>query len=189
MLVLSQVAGSLALLLLTGFLIIGHQRMTGGEPGFDARRLYMISLDPVRDGYTGVRAAAFFEKLLDRVRALGSITSASLADSVPMEMIGRPGATFAVAGTGEAKELHWARRFVVGPGFFDTIGIPILQGRGFRTEDEADSSTAAIVSEKLVQNCWKGGGCVRPPHRDRRRRAAQIRFRRLEGRRARPDPG
>jgi macrolide transport system ATP-binding/permease protein len=156
MLVLSQVAGSLALLLLTGFLVIGHQRMTGGETGFDARRLYMISLDPVRDGYSGARATAFFEKLLERVKALPSISSASLADSVPMEMIGRPGATFSVEGTGESSVLHWGRRFVVGKDFFDTIGIPILRGRGFRKEDEADGSQAAIISEKLAQDCWNG---------------------------------
>ena len=39
---------------------------------------------------------------------------------------------------------------------FDTIGIPVLLGRGFRKEDEANGSTAVIVSEKLAQECWKG---------------------------------
>jgi predicted permease len=154
-LVLSQVAGSLALLLLTGFLVIGHQRMSGVETGFDSRRLYLISVDPVRDGYSGARATAFFEKLLDRVKALPSITSASLADSAPMEMIGRPGVRFFVAGTGDSKVMYGARRYFVGKEFFDTIGIPIVMGRGFRKEDQANGSTAVIVSEKLAQECWK----------------------------------
>jgi predicted permease len=155
MLVLSQVAGSLALLLITGFLVIGHQRMSGVETGFDARRLFLISLDPVRDGYSGARATAFFEKLLDRVQALPSIASASLADSAPMEMIGRPGVRFSVPGAGESKAMYGARRYFVGKEFFDTIGIPLVLGRGFRKEDQANGSTAVIVSEKLVQDCWK----------------------------------
>ncbi|MBI4873225.1 MAG: ABC transporter permease [Acidobacteria bacterium] len=151
-----QVAGSLALLLITGFLVIGHQRIAGSEVGFEARHLYMLSLDPIRDGYSGPQTTAFFEKLLDRVRSLPSINAASLADSVPMAMIGRPGVSFSVAGPAGAKTLHSARRFTVGRDYFETIGIPILRGRGFGPRDEADSSMAAIVSEKLAQECWPG---------------------------------
>ena len=102
-LVVSQVAGSLALLLITGFLVIGHQRMMGGEIGFDPARLYLLSLDPVRDGYTPARAADFFPKLLDRVKRLPSVTAAALADSVPMAMIAKPRVTFAVDTPGGAK--------------------------------------------------------------------------------------
>jgi predicted permease len=155
-LVLSQVAGSLALLLLTGFLVIGHQRMTGVEVGFDARRLSLISLDPVRDGYSPAQTTAFFEKLLDRVKLLPSVASASLADSVPMEMIGRPGVRFSVPGAPGTKAVFGARRFFVGRDFFDTIGIPVVLGRGFRKDDEVNGAHAAIVSQKLAQDCWKG---------------------------------
>ncbi|HXB67489.1 MAG TPA: ADOP family duplicated permease [Candidatus Acidoferrales bacterium] len=155
-LVLSQVAGSLALLLLTGFLVIGHQRMTGVEVGFDARRLYLISLDPVRDGYSPAQTARLFEKLLDRVKRLPSVTSASLADSTPMDMIGRPGVRFFVPGAQGTKAAFGARRFFVGRDFFDTIGIPVVLGRGFRKDDEVNGAHAVMVSEKLAQDCWKG---------------------------------
>jgi len=156
LLVLSQVAGSLALLLMTGFLVIGHRRIAGPEVGFEARHLYLISLDPIRDGYSGEEAATFFRTLLDRIKLLPSITGASLADSAPMSMIGKPGTMFAIAGTDDSREIHWARKYVVGSDYFDTIGIPILRGRGFRKQDEADSPMAVIVSEKLVRDCWKG---------------------------------
>ena len=155
-LMLSQVAGSLALLLITGFLVIGHRRIAGTEVGFDAQRLYMISLDPLRDGYTPARATDFFQKLLDRVKLLPSVTSASLASTVPMEMIGRPWLRFAVPGRQEGKAVYGAVRFSVGRDYFDTLGIPILRGRGFRKDDEAQGARAAIVSEKLVEDCWKG---------------------------------
>ncbi len=155
-LMLSQVAASLALLLITGFLVIGHRRVMGAQVGFDAERLYLVSLDPFRDGFTGDQTAAVFRKLLDRVRGLPGITSASLTDSVPMSIIGKPGATFSVAGADGSKVLHWARRARVGVDYFDTLGIPILQGRRFRRADERDESTAAIVSERMARECWGG---------------------------------
>jgi len=45
---------------------------------------------------------------------------------------------------------------VVGKDYFETLGIPILLGRGFRREDEANEARAVIVNERLVRECWKG---------------------------------
>ena len=156
LLVMAQVAGSLSLLLITGFLVIGHQRITGLDVGFDPQRLYTVSLDPVRDGYTPLQSADFFGKLLERARRLPSVAAASLTDSVPVSMIGKPGAQFVVDGPGGAKTFHWGQRYVVGRDFFETLGIPILTGRVFRKEDEANGSTAVIVSEKMARDCWSG---------------------------------
>jgi predicted permease len=156
LLVVSQVAGSLALLLITGFLVIGHRKITGGPLGFDPQRLYLVSLDPVRDGYSGERAADFFHKLLDRVKALPSVANAGPADAVPMKMIGKPGVLFTVDERA-GKSIHWARRYAVGRDFLDTMGIPILRGRGFRKEDETGDSRVAIVSEKFLAECANVG--------------------------------
>ncbi len=159
-LVFSQVAGSLALLLITGFLVIGHKRMMGTEVGFDPQRLLLISLDPVRDGYSGGQSAAFFDKLLDRIRGLRVVAAASLADGAPMTMIGKPTATFTVSGPGSEsagdRVIHGARRYRVDRYFFETLGVPILRGRGFRKQDESAGAMAAIVSEKLIRECWNG---------------------------------
>src|SRR5262249_20737444 len=97
-------------------------------------------------------------KLLDRVKLLRSITSASLADGTPMAMIGKPFVRFSTTGAnaGETKVIHSAHRYAVGRDYFETVGIPILRGRGFRKQDETDENTAAIVSEKLVKECWTG---------------------------------
>ncbi len=132
LLVVSQVSASLALLLITGFLVIGHRRMRGSNMGFDTRNLYMLSLDPVRDGYSGAQAAAFFSKVLDRGQGLPSVASATLSDNTPMEMIGRPQANFTAPDARRKPEaVSSARRFDVGRDFFDTMRIPILRGRGF----------------------------------------------------------
>ncbi|HLK70159.1 MAG TPA: ABC transporter permease [Bryobacteraceae bacterium] len=158
LLVLYQVSGSLTLLLLTGFLVLGFQRTSGIEIGFDTRNLYLLSLDPVRDGYTGERAADFFEKLLDRVKRLPSVTAATLTESVPMSSNGNPSVAFSSAGEAAAgpRLAGTAHRDVVGRDYFDTLGVPIVSGRGFRREDEAAASTAVIVTESLVRELWNG---------------------------------
>ena len=154
-LVLSQVAGSLMLLLVTGFIVRGFQSTSGIEVGFDPANLYVMSLDPVREGYSGARAADFLRKLLDRVRKLPSVNAVALTDTVPMAINGNPSLTFSTD-AGPQKATHHAHRFTVGKDYFDTLGIPILLGRGFRKEDEDAGSTAVIVSEKLVREVWQG---------------------------------
>ncbi len=130
--------------------------MMGGEVGFDPARLYLLSLDPVRDGYTPARAADLFPNLLERVRRLPVVTSAAVADSTPMSMIGRPGVTFAVEGASGAKTIFRGNQFGVGRDFFETIGIPILRGRGFQEGDEKNGANALVISEKLASQCWPG---------------------------------
>jgi predicted permease len=154
-LMLCQMAGSLTLLLLTGFLGLGIQTTLSVEQGFDPRNLYLISLDPVRDGYSGAQATAFFEKLLERVGRLPAVTAATLTDTVPVAMDGNPGVIFSDAHAGGGKVMHWAVKHVVGKDYFETAAIPILLGRGFRKEDEANGATAVVVSEELVRACWR----------------------------------
>jgi predicted permease len=154
-LVLCQMAASLTLLLITGYLGLGIQSTLGVQEGFNPRNMYLISLDPVRDGYSAERAAAFLEKMLERVQRLPSVAAACLTDTVPVAMDGNAGVTFSTAGSaGHAVE--FARKHTVGRGYFETADIPILAGRGFRREDEAGGARSVIVSEYLVRKFWKG---------------------------------
>jgi len=156
LLVLCQVAGSLMVLLLTGFLVLGFQRTSGIDVGFNPANLYVISLDPMREGYSGARTADFLQKLRDRVEKLPSVIAASLTDTVPMAVNGNPSVTFST-GLGLRKVIHSAHRYTVGKDYFHTLGIPILLGRGFHKEDEAEDSTAVIVTERLVREFWRDG--------------------------------
>lgn len=152
-LVLCQMATSLMLLLLTGYMGLGIQSTMGIQEGFNPRNLYLLSLDPVRDGYSGAQAAAFFEKLLDRVQRLPAVAAACLTDTVPVAIDGNAGVTFSAADG----KLHDARRHMVGKDYFETTGIPILLGRSFRRQDEADGARTVVVSEELVRKYWRAG--------------------------------
>jgi len=155
-LMVCQLAGSLTLLLLTGFLGLGIQTTMGVQQGFDSRNLFLISFDPVRDGYSGAQTAVFFDKLLDRVKRLPSIKAATMTDTVPVAIDGNTGAIFSDARPAGEKATHWARKHSVGKDYFETAGIPIVLGRGFRKEDETNMATSVIVSEELVRVYWIG---------------------------------
>jgi putative ABC transport system permease protein len=156
LLMVSQVAGSLSLLLLIGLLSLGIQGSMGIQEGFDPKNLFLISLDPVRDGYRPEQAAAFFDKLLDRVKRLPAVSQACLTDTLPATMNGNHWLEFFDAGVAKSSaESGYALRYVVGKDYFETAGIRILRGRGFRKEDEADGATAVIVTEAVVHRYWK----------------------------------
>jgi predicted permease len=157
-LVLCQMAASLTLLLLTGYMGLGIQSTLGVQEGFNPRNMYLISLDPVRDGYSAEKAEAFFEKLLERVERLPAIAGACLTDTLPVAIDGSPDVTFAPSGEspGGSHETHWAPRHIVGRHYFETAGISILAGRGFRREDEASGARNVVVSKELARVLWSG---------------------------------
>jgi predicted permease len=155
LLVISQVAGSLALLLITGFLVIGHRKLVNGKPGFDSHNLYLVSIDPIRDGLSGVQTAAYFPRLLNRVQSLPFVASASLGSHTPMDMIGRASEPVLAGSTGSAV-FSMERRFDVSREYLAALRIPIVRGRDFREEDETNSTTAIIVNEVVARNCFQG---------------------------------
>jgi predicted permease len=155
LLMVSQFAGSLTLLVILGLLSVGIQSTLGIQSGFNARNLYLMSLDPVRDGYTGEQATAFFDKLLDRVQRLPTVSDACLTETVPVSM---GSARMHVSAPGEsAREVVTATRHVVGKDYFDATGIPLLLGRAFRKEDEVNQTPSVVVSQEFVREFSRGG--------------------------------
>ena len=156
-LVLQQVAGSLMLLLLTGFVVLGFARSGNVELGFDVRNLYMMSLDPVRDGYSGEQAKEFFSRLPEQIRRIPGVRHASLTRTIPLGMFGDEAAFQASTDLGETARLARSIRSErVGEGFFEVVGVEIAPGRSFRRSDETDGSRVVIVNETMASETWPG---------------------------------
>ena len=156
-LLLAQMAGSLMLLLLTGYMSLGIQGKLGAQAGFNPANLYLISLDPIRDGRTPQQSAALLGQILDRVQRLPGVTAACLTDTTPVSISGNSGVRFSdAAAPGGAAKWYGASRFMVGKDYFQTTGIPILLGRAFRQEDEATDSNSVIVTQALVTQLLHG---------------------------------
>ena len=156
-LVLQQVAGSLMLLLLTGFVVLGFARSGNIELGFDVRNLYMMSLDPVRDGYSGEQAKEFFSRLPEQIRRIPGVRHASLTQTIPLGMFGDEEALRASTDLGESARLARSIRSErVGEGFFEVVGVEIAPGRSFRPTDETEDSRVVIVNQTMASETWPG---------------------------------
>ena len=152
LLVVSQMAGSLTLLLLIGYIVFGMERTMSSATGFDARNIQMISVDPIRDGYSVAQAEEFYPKLLDRVKALPGVVSATWTEAIPMQPSGRIAFSTDMDGS---RRVDQATKYIVGYDYFQTMGIQILRGRGFAKQDEKGRSRPVVVSEALARTIWK----------------------------------
>ena len=154
LLMISQMAGSLTLLVLLGVLSLGIQTTMGIQAGFNPQNLYLISSDPVRDGYPRERVEDFFRKLLERVQTSPGIISACKTETVPVSLPSQA-VTVSVPNSSH-RVLDSVVKHVVGEGYFSTTGIRLRMGRAFSVSDEANSSSAVVVSEAFVDQLWPG---------------------------------
>jgi len=152
-LMVSQFAGSLTLLVIVGVLAYGIQTTIGIEQGFKPDNLYLASVDVTRDGYTAEQASAFYSELLTRIQQQPSVQAASLTASVPVSLAdGR-----IVLANKEKEHLSLnAVKHIIGKDYFGTAGIRLLLGRGFNENDEEKGTKAVIVSSELAREFWRG---------------------------------
>jgi predicted permease len=150
-LVVAQVAFSFLLLAGAGLFTRTLANLKQTNAGFrQIDNLVTFQVDPSLNGYSNERMKSFHRELLDAIRAQPGVRSAAIA-RVPvlhgwewdssMSVQGKPRAD------GEDKQ---AFMNFVSPGYFETMGVPMLQGRDFTTRDFGDVSTVAIVNRKFA---------------------------------------
>jgi putative ABC transport system permease protein len=157
-LVVSEVALSLVLLIGAGLMIRSLSRLRSLDPGFDSHNVLTMSiaLSPTRYEKP-VQQAAFYDQLLQRVRSVPGVASAGAIDSLPL---GGGGSTEPIAIEGHpalamSEQPEVAVR-TVEPGYFETMRIPLLQGRAPASGDVADRPGVILISESMAKRFWPG---------------------------------
>jgi len=117
--------------------------------GFRPDKLLIATLDTTAQGYSKERSAIFFRQLEEQVSALPGVRSASIVAPLPLGIYSS-GSSVSVPGTSRSVD---ANRHVVGPRFFETMGIPILKGRSFR-DIPASSPPVAIINRALAERLF-----------------------------------
>jgi putative ABC transport system permease protein len=156
LLVISQVAVSLVLLICAGLFIRSLQHAQNIDPGFAAERLLTVSLDLEPGGYDEARGMAFYQQLLDRVERVPGVQSASLGEIIPL-MISRKSGDVAIEGQ-EAPDGNYPEvdNNAVGPRYFETMGIPIIAGREFDRREAPGTTSVVIINETMARRFWPG---------------------------------
>jgi predicted permease len=158
LLVAAQIAMTLVLLIGAGLLIHSFVRLTSVSPGFESSgrdgvvQTVRVTL-PERLYDQPERSQAFARGILDRIHYLPGVTSASVINSAPFGMMFIQ-TDFEIEG--QAKPKLFAGTPKIEPGYFTTMGIPLLAGRDFTARDTADALRVAIVSERIVRECFHG---------------------------------
>ncbi len=155
-LVVSQIALSLLLLVGAGLLLRTLRNLMGVNLGFDPRNVLVASVDLGLEGYTEARARQFYQQVLDGVQHSVGVRSACWAMTAPLGLRhvaddvvleeGGPGRDQPINADG-----NW-----VSPGCFSTLGIPIIAGRDFTSQDREGTPRVAIVSESTAHRFWPG---------------------------------
>jgi predicted permease len=155
-LVAAQVALCLVAVVSAGLFVRTLRNLAHEDLGFQKQRLFFMQMNLRIAGYNEVRGRAFYNELLERVRALPLVKSATLADTLPpgwlwsgpVEIEGHP---FDKGEPGPT-----ASHNTVGAEFFQTLGIPVLLGRGFQASDSANATRVIVVNETLTRQFWPG---------------------------------
>jgi putative ABC transport system permease protein len=151
LLIVAQVTVCLALLITAGLLVRGLQRSQTLDPGFETQRTLAISLDLRQQGYDQSKAALFNRQLSERLEALPGVKSVSLTKLMPL----REHSIGPIVPEGGGQKLR-ACSNDVSPNYFETLGIPLAQGRSFSDQEVKDQTPVAVINEALAERCWPG---------------------------------
>ncbi len=157
LLVVTQVALSVVLLIGATLLIESVSQLRRVNVGFDPVQLLTarISLPPSRYD-TASKKKAFFEDLVQKVKMLPGVRNATAAQFLPMTgFMGSP-VQDAAKPLLKLNERPLATILSVAPGYFQTLKIPVREGRDFTEHDSADAERVAIVDDGLAQRLWPG---------------------------------
>jgi putative ABC transport system permease protein len=160
--VVSQVALALMLLIGAGLMVRSFGRLLSQDLGYQTENLVNIPFDLPRQAYLTLAAkTAFFEQLRERVSTIPGVTSAALVYGLPLgsensqisaEISGAPPPR-----PGEPVSAGYAQ---ISPGYFNTLGVPLLQGRDFNTQDRTNTSPVVIVDQTFARNFKLGANPI-----------------------------
>jgi predicted permease len=159
-LVAAQVTLSFLLLFGAGLFVRSLQNLKTADTGVALDNLVTFQLSPALSGYDAPRAMAFYEQLLDSLRAVPGVKSAAIA-AVPILSGDEWDNSMGVEGH-KAQDGEDMQAFMnaLSPGYFSAMGIPILEGRDFNLTDVKENAKTAIVNRQFAVHFFPGQSAV-----------------------------
>lgn len=161
-LVVSQVALSLVVLICGGLFIKSFRKAQTMDPGFDNAKGLIVSLSPTLVGYEEEQSRNFYKQVLERVSHLPGVDAASFTRMLPLGdssnsngPILKEGETLARGSAGRN-----IMNTVVSPGYFRTMQIPLVDGRDFDERDTTKTKRVIIINQRMAEMLWPGESAV-----------------------------
>lgn len=160
-LVISQMALSTVALISAGLFVRSLREAYEADPGFDPHRVLLASFDPFLSGHDDNHGREFYRRLIERVRTLPGVQSVTLARRLPLTLSGIAFANVVIDGYTPAKDEDMHLNYeTVGPDYFRTMRIPLVQGRDFDERDNEHARGVVIINETMARHYWTGGDAL-----------------------------
>jgi putative ABC transport system permease protein len=161
----TQIACSFVLLAGAGMLLATLVSMQTATTGYDMRHVLAFDIPPPAVGVGGPKVLAFYRETTRRIAQLPGVERAAVGSFVPWRDAGGQyniNMRFTVEGytLANGEESPRSRLRVVGPGFFSTLGIPLVAGREFTDDDRMGGELVTIVSQTIAQRMFPNGDAV-----------------------------
>ncbi len=158
-LVVVQIALSTILLMGAGLFARTLANLNHTKLGFEANHLLLFRLNPPRIRYDDAQTMALYGRIEARLAALPGVRSVAMSN-IAIIGDGGSGSTFHVTGTPQEHEPVRVQTNGVSADFFQTMGIPMVEGRGFTAQDTAASPNVAVVNQALARQFYPKGDAV-----------------------------
>jgi predicted permease len=154
-LVVSELALSLVLLISAGLLIRSFMSVERVNPGFDPQNVLGMRLSVAGTSYKGDKREIFFRELLDRVHRLPGVKSVGLTDNLPLSG-GVGWGSISIEGyqPSTGQDMIQADARVASVDYFETMGIPLIKGRFFDAHDTEQSQKVIVIDENMARKYW-----------------------------------
>jgi predicted permease len=161
-LVSAQVAVSLILLTTAGLLLRSFRATQDVDPGFGGRPSAIVTLNLRSDRWNEEQGIEFANRLMDRFVAIPGVTGVGLTGRLHLDPLSNWNATIDIEGVEPPpdRDGHLVDWTPVTTGFFDVMGIGVVQGRSFTEADRAGSAPVVVVNEAMARRFWPGGTAV-----------------------------
>jgi putative ABC transport system permease protein len=156
-LVISEIALSLALLIGASLMVRSFVRLERVDPGFRAQKMLTVWTILSEKKYAPQQGAAFYQQAWERIGRLPGVKSVGAIDNLPLTGF-HGGGAFTIEGhpTTSDNDAPNAYRCTVSVNYFQTMGVPLLQGREFTERDREGAPTVVMVNESAARRYWPG---------------------------------
>ena len=160
LLVVSEIGLAMVALMGAGLFIRSMRQAENVDPGFETKNLFLFRFDLASRHYTQERGQEFLRRVLDQVRSTPGVITAAVASSSPVFQ-GFLGTTFPEGQDDASKAGGILIAYnPISPEYFDTVRIPLHQGRVLNSFDRAGTRPVAVVSEAMARLFWPGQNAI-----------------------------
>jgi predicted permease len=157
----AQAGVALSLIVTCSLFVRALGVMERRDLGFEPHDLMLTRIDLSQQGYSTAEAGeAVLNRMRESVATVPAVTSVTVADGIPLDLVGNFTSVTRADQSDEAGGRVTVEFTLVDDAYFETIGTPILRGRGIERTDEASSAPVVVITQALADRLWPGEEAV-----------------------------